>query len=94
MALEWNAIGADIENLKVFEEVTEDFFKIVDAYAVPQDLFASNKGVTFQNQKQAEKRFYESTIIPETAEWIGGINGYFETENESWKMKFERYVQQ
>jgi len=86
MSLQWQQMGVDIEKLKVFEEVREDFFKILDAYGVPQDLFASNKGVTFQNQKNAEKRFYESTIIPETAEWIGAINQFFETENETWKI--------
>jgi phage portal protein BeeE len=87
MSLEWQQMGVDIDKLKVFEEVREDFFKILDAYGVPQDLFASNKGVTFQNQKNAEKRMYESTIIPEFSEWIGGINKFFGTENESWELR-------
>ena len=86
MSLNWQQMGVDIEKLKVFEEVREDFFKILDSYGVPQDLFANQKGVTFQNQKNAEKRFYESTIVPEFKEWIGSINKFYGTENESWEL--------
>ena len=87
MSLSWQQMGINLSDLKVFEEVREDFFKILDGFGVPQDLFASNKGVTFQNQKNAEKRMYEGTTIPEFNEWIGGINKYFETENESWELR-------
>ena len=29
---------------------------------------------------------YESTVIPESLEWIGGWNDFFETKNESWQI--------
>ena len=86
MDLQWQQMAVDIEKLRVFEEVREDFFKILDSYGVPKDLFSFDKGATFNNQKGAEKRFYENTIIPEFSEWIGAINKYFGTENESWEL--------
>jgi hypothetical protein len=89
MALEWQQMGVDIDKLRVFEEVREDFFKIMDAYGTPQDLFADAAGTTFENQKQAEKRFYESTIIPESSEWIGGINQYLGTEQYEWELQMD-----
>lgn len=87
MSLNWQQMGVDIDKLKVFEEVREDFFKILDAYGVPQDLFAKDRGVTFSNQRYSEKRYYESTAIPEFSEWIGAINKHFGTENETWELR-------
>ena len=79
-------MSVDIEKLKVCEEVEEDFFKICDGYGISKDLFSVKKGVTFNNQQSAEKRFYESTIIPEFKEWIGAINKFFGTEKETWEL--------
>jgi phage portal protein BeeE len=86
MALDWQQMGVDIEKLRVFEEVREDFFKLCDAYGVPKDMFAHERNSTFTNQEKAEKRFYENTIIPEMHEWIGALNAFFDTENRSWEI--------
>lgn len=73
-------------NLGLFEEVREDFYKLCDAAGVSAILFSSATGATFENQKWAERRMYENTIIPEAEEWIGAMNAYFGTENESWEL--------
>jgi phage portal protein BeeE len=86
MPLTWQQMGVDIDKLKVFEEVREDFYKILDAYGVPQDLFARDRGTTFNNQQNAERRFYESTIIPDAKEWIGALNKFFSLESESYEI--------
>jgi hypothetical protein len=86
MSLNWQQMSVDIDKLKVFEEVEEDFFKICDGFGISKDLFSVKRGVTFNNQQNAEKRFYESTIIPEFKEWIGSVNMFFGTEKETWQL--------
>ena len=86
MSLTWQQMGVDIEKLRVFEEVEQDFYKITDSYGLDRALFSSNRGVTFNNKEGAQKQFYENTIIPEFSEWIGAINHYFGTEKESWEL--------
>lgn len=61
-------------NLGLFEETKECFFKLLDAYGVPPEMFSSANGSTFENQRQAEKGLYVRTIIPEAQEWTGGIS--------------------
>jgi hypothetical protein len=73
--LRWEQAGTNNpQNLGIFEETREGFFKICDAAGVPKDVFASITGATFENQKQAEKGLYVRTIMPEANEWIGGID--------------------
>lgn len=72
--LQWQKMGINPSELGLWEETTEDFFKICDTYGTPIDLFASTKGSTFENQRQAEKGLYLRTIIPEANEWIGSIS--------------------
>ena len=86
MSLDWQQMGVDIDKLRVFDEVREDFFKLCDAFGVPKDMFAHERNSTFTNQEKAEKRFYENTIIPEMNEWIGALNAFFESETKSWEI--------
>ena len=87
MSLTWQQMSVDIDKLKVFEEVEEDFYKICDSFGVSKDLFSSKKGTTFNNQSSGERRFYESTIIPETLEKTGSLNQYFQTGKDTWEIR-------
>jgi hypothetical protein len=74
-AVKWQSMMVNNpKNLGLFEEVEEDFNKILDAYGVPSELMVRQKGATFENQRQAQKSFYENTIIPECAEWCFAFN--------------------
>lgn len=87
LALDWKKMSVDNPaNLGLFEEVREDFNKLCDAAGTPAELFGSLTGTTFENQKWAERRLYENTIIPEAEEWIGAMNSQLETENETWEV--------
>ena len=87
LALDWKKISVDNPaSLGLFEEIRNDFYKLCDAAGTPSELFGSDKGTTFENQKWAERRLYENTIIPEAEEWIGAMNSQFETENEAWEI--------
>ena len=72
--LKWQKMGVNPSELGLFEEAEQDFFKICDTYGTPIDLFASTKGSTFENQRQAEKGLYLRTIIPEANEWIASVS--------------------
>lgn len=85
--LKWQQISTDANKLQLFEETKADQEQLCDAYGVPFELFANQKGVTFDNKKQARREFYENTIIPEAEEWIDALNRYFETYNKSWEIK-------
>jgi hypothetical protein len=65
------------QNLGIFQEIEEDFNKLLDAYGVPSEIFVRTKGATYENQRQAEKGLYVRTIMPEANEWIGGVSSEF-----------------
>ena len=66
--LRWQQMGVNPDRLGLFEEIEKDFDKILDAFGVPPEMFASKAGATFENQLQAEKGLYTRTIIPEANE--------------------------
>ena len=80
--LKWQQMGVNPDRLGLFEEIEKDFDKILDAFGIPPEMFASKEGSTFENQKQAEKGLYLRTIIPEaneraaalTARLLGGTS--------------------
>lgn len=75
--LKWQATTVSPDKMGLFQETQEDFFKIADSYGLPIELFANKTGVTYENQNEAYKRAYDSTIIPEANEWIGAQNKYY-----------------
>lgn len=81
MSLKWQKMGVDIASLKLFEEVREDTIKIADSFNLPYELLGSEKGVTFANKKEAEKNWYQDSIIPEAQIRIDALNAGFKTEN-------------
>jgi len=66
--LKWQQMGANPDRLGLFEEIEKDFDKILDAFGVPPEMFASKVGATYENQAAAEKGLYLRTIIPEANE--------------------------
>ena len=66
--LRWQQMGVNPDRLGLFEEIEKDFDKILDAFGVPPEMFASKAGATYENQAQAEKGLYLRTIIPEANE--------------------------
>jgi HK97 family phage portal protein len=87
LPLKWQQMSIDADKLGLFEETKADTEQICDMFGYPFELLANQKGTTFENQKQAEKRFYTNTIIPEANEWVSGMNRRFETMDKSWELK-------
>jgi HK97 family phage portal protein len=86
LKLRYQQMAIDADKLRLFEEVKADTEQICDAFGVPFELLANQKGTTFENQKTAEKRFYTGTIIPEAVEWVDALNRHFETMDKSWEV--------
>lgn len=73
--LKWQQMAQnEPKKLGLFEEVKEDFMKLIDAYGHPLELYASVTGATFENQEQAIKNVYVNSIIPAANEWISAIS--------------------
>ncbi len=75
--LKWQQMSVSPDKLGLFTETEEDFYKICDAYGTPMELFASKKGVTYENQNEARKSFYDNTVMPEANEWAGSLSSFF-----------------
>lgn len=78
--LKWQQMAVNPDKLGLYQECEEDFFKFCDAYGTPMEMFSSKKGLTYENQKEAEKGMYIKTVIPEAAEWIDGLNQVYYPE--------------
>lgn len=72
--LKWQQMGVNPDKLGLFQEIEEDFNKLLDAYGTPSEVFVRSKGATYENQRQAEKGLYVRTIIPEANTWCSGLN--------------------
>ena len=74
-SLTWQQMAQnEPKKLGLFDEVREDFMKLLDAFGHPLELYASQNGATFENQEQAIKNVYVNTIIPAANEWLQPIN--------------------
>lgn len=84
MALKYQQITVDPDKLKLYEEGREDMMKLCDSFGIPYELFGNDKGITYENQKWAERRAYQNTIIPDAQEWVTALNSSLETADKSW----------
>lgn len=75
--LKWQQMAVNPDKLGLFKETEEDFFKILDAYQLPAELFVRSSGSTYENQRQARKGVYQEAIIPEANERAQAMNRKF-----------------
>lgn len=61
----WNHMSYPVKDLMLFEEVEDDFNTILAAFGLRREIFPTTSGSTYENQNQAEKSAYTSTIQPE-----------------------------
>jgi len=83
--LQWVPMTLNVGQLKLYEEVLENFVKICDTFGMAYESFGAVKGVTFANRLQAEKETYQDTIIPEANNWITALNRGLKNEERGWK---------
>ena len=84
LAVKYDSMDIDSRKMGLFEETKEDTLKICDAYGVPYEMLAAQKGVTYANLKEAKKQFYEETIIPDAQEKVDALNLFLGTDSRTW----------
>lgn len=62
------------KKLGLFDECKEDFYKMLDSYGLPPDLFARTEQSTYANRNEARKEIYENTVIPAANERAYALN--------------------
>lgn len=78
--LKYQRMAMSVKDLMLFEEIESDAIAISNAFGVPELLIKYYlKGGTFKNLDASEKRLYDATIIPETRDFMVGINNFFKT---------------
>lgn len=79
--LKYTKMAQSVKELMLFEEVESDAVAVSTAFGVPELLVKYYiKGGTFANLDASEKRLYDSTIIPETEEFMVGLNNFLGTQ--------------
>ena len=88
LATTYNAMNVNSTSMGLFEETREDTGKLCDAFGVPYELLASQKGTTFTNLKEARKQMYEETTIPSMDEKLEPFNDKLATKSFSINASF------
>lgn len=84
LSVNYSDMNVNSNSLGLFEETKEDTAKICDAFGVPYEVLASQKGTTFTNLKEAKKQMYEESVIPDAEEKIDALNLALGTDKKSW----------
>jgi phage portal protein BeeE len=84
-ALKWTPFNYPTKDLMLFEEITADHKKIIDAYGMNEYLFAMDKGATFANLLEGKRMAYQDAIIPYADDFTYKLSQYFGMDvNNEW----------
>lgn len=86
LSLKWQKMALDVGQLKLFEEVREDAIKVAEAFNYPPELLKGEgtPNLFGDNKKEAERAWYQNSIIPEAQMRVDGLNAKFKTEGLSY----------
>ena len=80
--LNWQKTSMPIKDLGLFEEIEKNAIVISLSLGIPEVLTKLYiQGATFENQKEAVKRMYEQTTIPETMDLAIGLTRMLNLNN-------------
>ncbi len=82
----WTPMSFPTKDLMLFEEVKEDFLKIIDAYGLNMNIFSSIEGSTFSNVRDSIRMVYTDTIIPETETLYQSIISFYGLDKEGYSL--------
>ena len=80
--LKYQKMAMSVKDLMLFEEVSHNAIAICNSYGVPEELvrYYIRTGTLGSDSNISEKRFYDSTIIPESVDFINNLNNFLNTE--------------
>lgn len=82
----WTAMSFPTRDLMLFEEVKEDFLKVIDAYGLNMNIFSSSEGSTFSNVRDSIRMVYTDTIIPETQTLYNSIVSFYGLDKDGYTL--------
>nr|DAP84368.1 MAG TPA: portal protein [Caudoviricetes sp.] len=77
-AVQVDAVGFNVKDLMLLEEVKDNIERVCDAYGFPFELISTQKGSTFSNGYNADKRLYQNTIIPESLLFVSQLSSWLQ----------------
>lgn len=83
MKFKWTPINYPTKDLMLFEEISEDFKKIIDAYSMNEHLFSTGANTTFNNLSEAKKITYQDAIIPYAEDFAYKLTQYFKLDEKN-----------
>jgi hypothetical protein len=63
-SVKWTPMSYPTKELMLFEEVTQSFKIIIDAYGLNENIFSFERASTFSNLESGLKQAYQDCIIP------------------------------
>jgi hypothetical protein len=72
--MKWVPINMPVKDLMLFEEIDEDFNRIIDAYGLNRHIFSVTKGSTFDNVKNGLIQAFQDTVIPLMEDWANSLS--------------------
>jgi len=81
VALKWQKTAMSVKDLMLFEEVESNAIAVANSFGVPPELvrYYLKKGALGTDNNTDEKRLYDSTIIPESKDFMIALNNFFKT---------------
>ena len=71
-------MAVKVGDLKLFEEVDDDFKTIANAYSFPPEVLLPD--TKYENKQKALVQLYQEAIIPEADEWLQGISNWMQVD--------------
>lgn len=83
--LKWQSIAPETKKMMLFEEIEENFMRIIDMYGLNSNIFSFSKGATYENLYNGIKLAYQDTIIPESKDRGKSLSNFLGlTEKGEW----------
>lgn len=85
--LKFTRVSMSPKELMLLEETWQNVIQFANTYGVPDILVKLYlQGATFENQKEAYRRLYQNTVIPEMNDWVISFNKFLKLEEAGLKL--------
>lgn len=81
LPLKWQKTTMSVKDLMLFEEVSTSAIAVANAFGVPESLvrYYIKTGTLGSENDKDQKRLYDSTIIPESKDFMISLNNFLKT---------------
>ena len=72
--MKWTPVVMPLKQLMLFEEIDENFNKIIDVYNLNRNMFSQTKGASFNNLKSGIIQGYQDAVFPLVDDWLNSLS--------------------